>query len=89
MESCCAVPEDMSEFCNNNNIKIKTHKDDEIPINQAKLDKILKENESDRVNPNGTMIKPVWVLMYQLMDSGRGVILEKRILVGLEQISVE
>ena len=84
MESCCAVPEDMTRFCNEHNIKIKTHKDDEIPINQAKLDAILAD--ADPVNPSGTKIKPAWVLMYQLMDSGRGVILEKRILVGLDQV---
>ena len=78
----------MSQFCKENGIKIKTHKDDEIPINQAKLDAILENNPpDDPVTQDGTKIKPVWVLMYTLMDSGRGVILEKRILVGLEQVA--
>ena len=71
MSSCCVVPSDLQEFSNSKGIKLLKHNDPGVLINDSDLD--------------DDSLSVVWIVRYQIMDASRGVLREKRYIVGLEQ----
>lgn len=73
--SCCVVPEELSSYAKENDIKLLTHSDPEIMLDQASLSEI----EQSRF----VGLTADYVVRYQVMDPDRGVLLDKRYIVCL------
>jgi len=80
MESCCVVPEDMTTFCSAHSIRVLTHKDDDVVLSPEVFQDLTLDDSELQAG-----LRPVWVLRYQSMIKKRGVIREKRYIVGFEK----
>jgi len=75
LRSCCVVPDDMSEFAKTNNLKLLTHSDPEIMLDEATLEREV----------SGEKFAPDFIVRYQIMDKERGVLKDKRYIVRLKR----
>ena len=76
LRSCCVVPEDMTEFAKSNNLKLLTHSDPEIMLDEATLEREVGGEEK---------FSPDFIIRYQIMDKERGVLKDKRYIVRLKK----
>ena len=77
LRSCCVVPEDMSEFTKSNGLRLLTHSDPEIMLDEAAL--------AREAVGGGDKFAPDFVIRYQIMDKERGVLKDKRYIVRLKR----
>ena len=76
LRSCCVVPEDMTEFTKANGLKLLTHSDPEVMLDEAALEREVGGKEK---------LGPDYVIRYQIMDKERGVLKDKRYIVRLKR----
>ncbi len=80
MASCCVVPNDLQEFCKAVNIKLLTHSDPAVVLSNEDFKAIEKKQF---LEPNCDL-KVSWVVRFHIMDASRGVLRDKRYIIGLQ-----
>ena len=76
LRSCCVVPEDMAECARANGLRLLTHSDPEVMLDEAALERGVGGEEK---------LGPDCVIRYQIMDKERGVLKDKRYIVRLKR----
>ena len=76
LRSCCVVPEDMTEFARANGLRLLTHSDPEVMLDEAALEREAGGEEK---------LGPDFIIRYQIMDKERGVLKDKRYIVRLKR----
>ena len=66
----------MTEFAKSNNLKLLTHSDPEIMLDEATLEREVGGEEK---------FSPDFIIRYQIMDKERGVLKDKRYIVRLKK----
>ncbi|TRY67451.1 hypothetical protein TCAL_06447 [Tigriopus californicus] len=76
LQSCCVVPPELVTFAKNNNIQVNTHSDPDVLLSNTDL--------AEMKNHDLNTLSLDWIIRYLILDQKRGVLKERRFIIGLK-----